>query len=291
MMRTGGHPLRSVFLAAVLACLPTTPLLASQAGFVPSEVEVKYDPGSNERTISFDLNRPIESVGSGEVFSYTFSATCEGEQCVPQVVGVVVGAFEPPLGSLQELRIQFGDHMLHTSPWYSSGGIALFSVPALLIQSIVEEADSGNEVVGTVGTPEHIDLISSGAIERLREMVSYIDRDARGIPASPVRLVGHHKRNTSVDMGNQVKLTLFVMNDSSATIRGWRGTLDVSDPFGDPLVSVQLTAGDSPIRPGDFRNVDFEWEDNQFIDDEVYDKLAQYPTANLTLTLNSVQTF
>ena len=66
--------------------------------------------------------------------------------------------------------------------------------------------------------------------------------------------------------------------------------LEVSDPFGETMVSVSLTAGDAPLQPGNFRDVFFEWQDDPFVDDDIHDRLTPYTGPNLTISLASVQT-
>lgn len=50
-----------------------------------------------------------------------------------------------------------------------------------------------------------------------------------------------------------------------------------------------MTDGAADIAPGATKQASFSWEDNQFIDDEPYDKLVAYSKENLRLELTEVQ--
>ena len=84
-------------------------------------------------------------------------------------------------------------------------------------------------------------------------------------------------------------LTLMVKNNTSQRIKAWKGLLIVKNAFGDVLFRVRLTDGTANIAPGQIAEASYSWEDNQFIDDEVYDKLVAYSKENLRLDLTEVQ--
>ena len=98
-----------------------------------------------------------------------------------------------------------------------------------------------------------ISLTATPAV-RLRQLAEFLDPTVLGIPGSPVRLLGHRMRRVgdpAQATGHSVRLTLYVLNDTDTSVRGWRGDLQITDPFGDDLVLVELTVGDSPLGPGD----------------------------------------
>lgn len=89
---------------------------------------------------------------------------------------------------------------------------------------------------------------------------------------------------------DDVILRLYLKNLLGNEINGYRLFLKLENAFGDSLRNLQLTAGDVVLGPGDVDVADFIWEDNQFIDDEVYDYLTNYSKNNLRLILEKVIT-
>jgi hypothetical protein len=87
---------------------------------------------------------------------------------------------------------------------------------------------------------------------------------------------------------DEVVLLLSVRNDSGKKITGYRLFITVANAFGDHLRNLQLTCGDSVLEPGAEDFPEFLWEDNQFIDDEVFDDLVSFSKTNLRLTLTDV---
>ena len=81
-----------------------------------------------------------------------------------------------------------------------------------------------------------------------------------------------------------VVLTLHIKNNTSQRIKAWRLNLRVTNSFGDELVpSIQLTSGSANLKPGKIQKANFSWEDNEFLGDEVYDKLSGYSKETLQL--------
>jgi uncharacterized protein YgiM (DUF1202 family) len=84
-------------------------------------------------------------------------------------------------------------------------------------------------------------------------------------------------------------LTLKVKNNTQTRIKAWKAVVIVKNAFGDVLLRARLTDGTADIAAGATEEASFSWEDNQFIDDEPYDKLAAYSKENLRLELTEVQ--
>jgi len=87
----------------------------------------------------------------------------------------------------------------------------------------------------------------------------------------------------------QAMLTLMVKNNTSKRIKAWKGLLIVKNAFGDILFRTRLTDGTANIHPGQIAKASYSWEDNQFVDDEPYDKLVVYSKENLRLELTEAQ--
>ena len=182
------------------------------------------------------------------MIGYSVIADCQGRECAPRDVSFIVGVWIDRPAYVDKLSIMIGDHVAHSTSFLGATGssVGMFEMPDLVIRRILEEADAGGRISATVsvfaGSSTNFE-ISAPVIDRLRELANYLDDSPiRGIPGSPVRLVGHVKRNpTNLAGQTSVKLTLFILNDSPAPIHGWRGMLEVSDPFGDTIVSVSLT--------------------------------------------------
>ncbi len=99
------------------------------------------------------------------------------------------------------------------------------------------------------------------------------------------------KRNKDTSAGrysNDATLSLLIKNETDKNIIGWRINLEISNAFGDSLHTVQLTSGDSDLLSGEKQESLFRWDNNQFIDDEIYDTLALYSKSMLLLLIKSV---
>ena len=77
-------------------------------------------------------------------------------------------------------------------------------------------------------------------------------------------------------ISSEARLSLTVRNTTNSRIVAWRGVLVVTDPFGDEQFRVQITDGTANLSPGATGEVIFSWEDNEFIDDEPFDKLVAF---------------
>ena len=84
-------------------------------------------------------------------------------------------------------------------------------------------------------------------------------------------------------------LTLYLKNNTSKRIKAWRALIIVKNAFGDVLFRARLTDGSANIPPGGTEKASFSWEDNQFIDDEPYDKLVAYSKENIKIEIKEVQ--
>ena len=281
---------------------PTPPSSATRSrhvanGQAVTALEPKYTPMTNERSVSFLVQIPTHLIDDGGVVSYSFIASCKGESCQPRDVAFMVGVSVSPPLHVNRLDLIAGDLVVRSTSLTGSS-VGFFEVPSVAILRLLAEARNDERGitarVGVFGGKAATFNLAGMTVRRLHELAEYLDPSVLGIPGSPVRLLGHKMRrigDPAKDMGHSVKLTLYVLNDTDAPIHGWRGDLQITDPFGDDLVAVELTAGDSPLGPGDIRNAVFEWEDNPYSEDEVYDKLAAFEGNGLTVTLASVRTF
>ena len=102
-----------------------------------------------------------------------------------------------------------------------------------------------------------------------------------------VELLGENPR--AGRYSKAANLTLVVRNETAQTITAWRVQAQFLDPFGDELFQIQLTSGTSSIASGATGNAVFQFEDNQFIDGEGYDKLASYTPSNITIRFSNVR--
>lgn len=100
------------------------------------------------------------------------------------------------------------------------------------------------------------------------------------------------KRDADVDSGrysNDALLVLTIKNETDKIIKAYRLTIEVRNAFGDVMHTIKLTSGDSMIYPQETEDASFKFDDNQFIDDEVYDSLTAYSIDNLSLTIIDAQ--
>lgn len=111
---------------------------------------------------------------------------------------------------------------------------------------------------------------------------------------APISFESHSIRALDVNVRAQryskaARLTLNVRNNTDQRVKGWRAWVRFTDPFGDELFDIQLTSGTADIAPGETGEARFEFEDNQFLDGEPYDKLVAYSAENITITADSVR--
>lgn len=232
--------------------------------------------GTVERSFNIQTS-PMPQWGSGELQSLTISAVASGQQPATWV-SFLVNVFLEESPSSMALDLTIGDITLaaHLDAKYvlGPGAITRFYVPSFVISRLLEEVEAGGR--GSMGVCSgDVPLpLSENVLRRLRELTTHLDATIPGAPGSPVRLVGFRKYPTDLD--------LYVLNDSDMAIRGWRGTLEAADPFGDELPSRHLTAGSCPLRPNAMRIVSFN-NDN--------DPWEAFEADDLEVSLSSVATF
>lgn len=121
-------------------------------------------------------------------------------------------------------------------------------------------------------------------IKKLSKVISgknleLVDFDIKGLPI-----------NTSVSRYSaEAVLTLYVKNNTSRKIKGWKILIGIKNSFGDTLFHTRLTNGMSNIDPGETEKASFSWEDNQFIADEPYDKILAYSKENLKIEMKEIK--
>lgn len=80
-------------------------------------------------------------------------------------------------------------------------------------------------------------------------------------------------------------LTLVVKNETEKTIIAYRILIEIRNSFGEIMNKIRLTSGDSNIEPAENETAKFIFDDNQFIDNEVYDNLVAYNIKNLKIII------
>ena len=96
--------------------------------------------------------------------------------------------------------------------------------------------------------------------------------------------------NTNQNRFSRVaRLTLTIRNNTSQAISAWRAQVYFTDPFGDDMFQIQLTSGRANISPNDISEARFDFEDNQFINDEPYDNLAQFDGSSIGIRFEDIR--
>ena len=85
------------------------------------------------------------------------------------------------------------------------------------------------------------------------------------------------------------RLKLTIRNNTSQFISAWRANVYFTDPFGDDMFQIQLTSGKADISPNDISEARFSFEDNQFIDGEAYDDLAQFNESAIGIRFEDIR--
>lgn len=161
-------------------------------------------------------------------------------------------------------------------------GIFVFTDDRLKREEIAELEDEKNALTDklvSLSLPE----------EKEKEEVSK-EKKRRGLP--PLELISFNRTYLPKDYrvgrySDELILTLILKNNTDKTIKAWRCFLVVKNPFGAILFETRLRDNVANIEPGEIGMAPFKWEDNQFINDEPFDKLMSYE--NLKLELQNVQ--
>lgn len=91
------------------------------------------------------------------------------------------------------------------------------------------------------------------------------------------------------EFSNRIRITLRIKNNGERRIKAWRAVLVVKNSFGDTILTSQITDGTANIIPGQVAEASYVWEDNQFIENEPYDRLMAYDSSNLNMYLKDIQ--
>lgn len=219
---------------------------------------------------------PVPQWGSGELAELTISAETRGQQPATWV-SFLVSLFLETSPSSMALDLAIGDSIrAHVDASYLSRDVALalFHVPSFVISRLLEEVEGGGHGSIEVSAGDVPLPLGEDVLRRLRKLTTHWDATIPGEIGSPVRLVGFRKYPAGLD--------LYVLNDSDRAIRGWRGILKATDPFGDELPSRHLTAGSCPLSSNAMRIVSFNNDD---------DPWGAFEAEDLTISLSSVATF
>jgi len=82
-----------------------------------------------------------------------------------------------------------------------------------------------------------------------------------------------------------VNLTLTIKNNGIKRVAAYKVVLDVSTKLGSKIGTLTLRSEDSSIGPLETTSDTFSWEDNPFIRDEIFDRLAGISNENLIVKL------
>lgn len=100
------------------------------------------------------------------------------------------------------------------------------------------------------------------------------------------------KRDKDYDAGRyneDALLVLTIQNDSDQIVKAYKLTVEVHNAFGDVMHTLHLTSGDSMINPHETEDATYKFDDNPFIDDEVYDSLTSYSVDNLSIVITEAK--
>lgn len=103
-----------------------------------------------------------------------------------------------------------------------------------------------------------------------------------------------HKTHFPADLStgkyyDEVQLTVLIRNKTVKTIKSWSALLIVKNSFDGFLIKYQLPSGILSIKPGQIVSSVSIWRDDEFMDDDVYDKLMDYDPGNLKLSLTDIE--
>lgn len=103
---------------------------------------------------------------------------------------------------------------------------------------------------------------------------------------NPLSILGHKVERTQGKYGrNFVGLKLDIKNNGSRRVTAYKISVSLQTKLGTKIGVFQLTSESSSIEPGDVSTDTYNWEDNQFIKDEMYDKLAGVSSENLIVKI------
>jgi len=101
-----------------------------------------------------------------------------------------------------------------------------------------------------------------------------------------------HQVEVNYDAGRfnpELVMTMGLRNNTDKRITAWSAMLAIKNSFGEMLFQTGLRDGMADIAPGEIGDAIFRWEDDQFVDDEPYDRLSRYSKENLVLELSEIE--
>lgn len=114
---------------------------------------------------------------------------------------------------------------------------------------------------------------------------SYMEEAEQNLTIVDFEVILREKNYKESRYNKDAVLILKVKNTSGQKISGYRINIQIQNGFGDILHTLQLTSGNSNLDNDEIEDANFVFEDNQFIDSEVYDSLSAYSKKNLKIII------
>ena len=275
---------------AGFAVLLGAPLAAQEI----SDLEYTFNEQTNEHTWQTNVEywRPgMRNLPKRPgLISLTLSSSCRTSECPPTQTLIMAAMTLEERQFLGDMSLLFqGRRFTLDNSGSSRVGVYILPVPGL--QETAAALETGDpvsaqwEILGSQALTFDVGRVREQLIGMSKELATRYP----GIPNSPVRLIRYVVLPSLTS--DEVELQLHILNDSERDIRGWRGTIQISDPFGDEVATRPLIAGDFVLNAGDIRTATFTWTRTDFQDPVVFDTLKSYPGDRLVISLSEAQTF
>lgn len=112
------------------------------------------------------------------------------------------------------------------------------------------------------------------------------DPASRPKPAAVLKLLGFKKERKKAGFTETMTLTLTVKNMGETRIKAWKARMLAKNSFGEVLFQANLSSDSSSIPPAEVEDAPFQWENNPFMENEIFDKLAATSDENLSIELS-----
>lgn len=107
--------------------------------------------------------------------------------------------------------------------------------------------------------------------------------------SDPVAVLNYEHSVRPDDLTSQLNMAITFGNVSDKAVLSFKGEIVWLDLFGESLVRSPYTYGKTTLAPGASTTVRLSFEDNPFIPDEAFDRLAAFDADKLKVRLESVQ--
>lgn len=164
-----------------------------------------------------------------------------------------------------------------------------------IVTQLPENQKTSEKNLGSIQPKNSANSIGKEELISVKEDSDPIQKEAITPPQpklkdlkNPLKLVASIVETTSDKYDREsVHLKMHLQNQGASRVSAYKITVKVSTKLGTKIGQFELTSESSSIDPMQVTTDTYSWENNQFIGDEVYDRLSSVSSENLVVTLLS----